>query len=81
MISLPGCSTDITGHYHLDTYDEIYASRIFNFSDTSGLIPEKMKHIKGLEDFINSLYTHGLIEDEEKYNQLKHLDKIRKGEL
>jgi hypothetical protein len=27
----------------LDTYDEIYASRIFNFSDTSGLIPERMQ--------------------------------------
>ncbi len=27
----------------LDTYDEIYASKIFNFSDGSGLIPGRMK--------------------------------------
>jgi len=27
----------------LDSYDKIYASRIFNFSDTAGLIPNKME--------------------------------------
>ena len=26
----------------IDTYDKIYASKIFNFSSTSGLIPERM---------------------------------------
>jgi len=26
----------------LDEYDKIYASKVFDFSDASGLVPEKM---------------------------------------
>jgi len=46
------------------------------------LVPEKMKHIKGLEEFINNLASSEplIISDKKKYDMLKHLDKIRKGE-
>lgn len=44
------------------------------------LIPENMKHIKGIEKFVSELHANDIISNYEYYAQLKHLDKIRKGE-